>query len=44
MIADRLLLPEDADHELKILLNDVVKEGVIPLRGAEASEQASAKR
>jgi hypothetical protein len=35
MIEDRLLLPEDADHELKILLNDIVKEGVLPLRGKE---------
>jgi len=44
MIADRLLLPEDADHELKILLNDVVKEGAIPLRGADANLQASTKK
>ena len=40
MIADRLLLPEDADRELKLLLSDVMKEGALPLRSAEVSVQA----
>lgn len=43
-IADRLLLPEDADHELKLLLEDVVKEGVLPLRGADAGLRESARK
>jgi hypothetical protein len=43
-IADGLLLPEDADRELKILLNDVVKSGVLPLRGSNAGLPTSARR
>jgi hypothetical protein len=43
-IADRLLLPEDAERELKILLNDVVKSGVLPLRGTDATLPTSARR
>ena len=41
MIADRLLLPEDADRELRLLLKDVTENGVLPLRGREASLSAS---
>jgi hypothetical protein len=43
-IADRLLLPEDADRELKILLDDVVKSGVLPLRGTDNAPSTSARR
>jgi len=43
MIANRLLLPEDADRELKILLTDVMKEGAIPLRGNGPALEARAK-
>jgi hypothetical protein len=43
-IASRLLLPEDADRELKILLADVVKSGVLPLRGADITQPTSARR
>ena len=43
-VADRLLLPEDAERELKILLNDVVKSGVLPLRGTDSGLPTSARR
>jgi hypothetical protein len=37
LIAERLLLPEDADRELRQLLNDMTKSGALPLRGGEAA-------
>jgi len=43
-VTDRLLLPEDADRELKILLNDVVKSGILPLRGTDSGLPTSARR
>jgi len=43
-VAERLLLPEDADRELRILLNDVVKSGVLPLRGSDTGLSTSARR
>ena len=43
-IAEKLLLPEDADRELKILLNDVVKSGALPMRGIDTGLPTSARR
>ena len=37
LIAERLLLPEDADRELRQLLNDMTKSGALPLRDREAA-------
>jgi hypothetical protein len=33
MVAARLMLPEDADREISQLLNDMLKNGALPLRG-----------
>lgn len=33
LVAERLLLPEDADRELRQLLNDRSRNGALPLRG-----------
>ncbi len=35
IVAQRLMLPEDADREITLLLNDMVKSGALPLRGAK---------
>jgi hypothetical protein len=35
LIAEWLLLPEDADHELRQLLTDLSRNGALPLRGRE---------
>jgi hypothetical protein len=43
-VAERLLLPEDAERELKILLNDMITSGVLPLRGTDATLPTSARR
>jgi hypothetical protein len=44
MVAERLLLPEDADRELRLLLNDMLKSGALPLRGSDASLPTSARK
>ncbi|PWU12767.1 MAG: hypothetical protein C5B51_00100 [Terriglobia bacterium] len=40
MVAERLLLPEDADRQIRQLLQDMLKEGALPLRGAEPKLEA----
>jgi hypothetical protein len=44
MVAERLLLPEDAERELRLLLNDMLKSGVLPLRGSDVSLPTSARK
>jgi hypothetical protein len=44
MVAERLLLPEDADRELRLLLNDMLKSGVLPLRSSDVSLPTSARK
>lgn len=44
LIAQRLLLPEDADRELNQMLRDMLKSGVLPSRGFEPGLQTSARK
>jgi len=44
LVAQRLLLPEDADREISQLLHDMLKEGALPLRGTERRLQAAARK
>jgi hypothetical protein len=44
LVAQRLMLPEDADREISLLLNDMLKSGALPLRGAESRVVANARK
>jgi hypothetical protein len=44
LVAQRLMLPEDADREIKLLLNDMLKNGALPLRGIEPGFEATASK
>jgi hypothetical protein len=44
LVAQRLMLPEDADREINLLLNDMLKSGALPLRGAEPRVVANARK
>jgi hypothetical protein len=44
LIAQRLLLPEDAERQLGIMLRDMQKSGVLPLRAGEPALPPTAKR
>ena len=44
MIADRLLLPEDADRELRQLLSDMTHNGALPLRAEEPAQEVAARK
>jgi hypothetical protein len=43
-VAQRLLLPEDADREINQLLNDMLKNGALPLRGFEPRLEAARRK
>ncbi len=44
IVAQRLMLPEDADREINQLLNDMLKSGALPLRGTEPGLEATARK
>jgi len=44
LVAQRLLLPEDADREINQMLRDMLKSGVLPARGFEPGLQTSARK
>lgn len=44
LIAQRLLLPEDAERQLGIMLRDMQKSGVLPLRANEPGLPAAARK
>jgi len=44
LVDQHLMLPEDADREIKLLLNDMVKSGALPLRGAEPGFETTARK